>query len=118
MSPIGDIPKPTHEAQVRPLIGLEPEKACAAWKKAVQQAGNELVTGKMVKAAVAELCGEVSGKKPRKMQKPKPEMDKNTMDDLLHLLKEAETSVRAGASNSTVLRLLRGIRQCVLERQG
>src|ERR1051325_172284 len=33
---IGDNPGPANEAQVRPLIGLEPEKAKAAWEKAAE----------------------------------------------------------------------------------
>ncbi|MHB8524489.1 MAG: hypothetical protein ACYDH9_27555, partial [Limisphaerales bacterium] len=47
LSPIGDIPKPTHERQIRPLIGLDPEQVWEAWRKAVAKA-DELV----IKAAV------------------------------------------------------------------
>lgn len=72
LSPIGDIPGPTHEAQVRSLIGLEPEKAREAWKKAVEKAKGGMVTAKLVRNAVAEAV-EVALQKPTgvRVQKPK-----------------------------------------------
>ena len=51
---IGDNPGPANEAQVRPLIGLEPEKAKAAWEKAAEKAEEAMITVKLVKEAVAE----------------------------------------------------------------
>ena len=64
LSPIGDNPAPTNEAQVRPLIGLEPEKAKAVWKKAVEKAGRGKVTARLLKEIVLD-------QEPKKAYAPK-----------------------------------------------
>ena len=47
--------KPDHESQVRPLIGLAPEQAQAAWEHAAGKAGPRRITARMVQNAVKEL---------------------------------------------------------------
>ena len=47
--------KPEHESQVRPLVGLTPPQAKAAWEHAVAKAQGRKVTARTVKSAVREL---------------------------------------------------------------
>jgi hypothetical protein len=51
----GKAPKPRHESQLRPLMGLSPEQAQLAWERAAQNAGNGRITARLVKTAVREL---------------------------------------------------------------
>jgi len=69
LSPIGDIPRPVNEAQVRPLIGLSAEDQLSAWKAAVEKAGENGVTAKLVREAVAPF--QPNDKKPSKSPKSK-----------------------------------------------
>jgi hypothetical protein len=56
LSPIGDIPLPENECQIRPLIGLAPSTATKAWKRACEAAGsNGRITGALVHKAVGEV---------------------------------------------------------------
>ena len=56
LSPIGDIPLPENECQIRPLVGLRPAIAAKAWKKAWEKAGSRgVVTSTLVQKAVAEV---------------------------------------------------------------
>ena len=57
LSPIGDIPQPTYESQIRPLTSLPPDQVIAAWRRAVELADGKPVTAALVKQAVAELPG-------------------------------------------------------------
>ena len=50
-----DLPKPENAFQLRPLLGLELEKAKSAWAHAVSKAGGRKITARLVRAAVAEL---------------------------------------------------------------
>ncbi|MBW4505527.1 MAG: hypothetical protein KME64_03300 [Scytonematopsis contorta HA4267-MV1] len=43
---------PTAEGQVRPLTKLEPEEQVICWQKAVEEAGNKVPSGKIVKNVV------------------------------------------------------------------
>jgi hypothetical protein len=47
--------KPCHEAQVRPLTGLTPEQAQAAWELAVKTAAGRRITARAVRKAIHEL---------------------------------------------------------------
>jgi hypothetical protein len=51
----GKGPKPRHESQLRPLVGLSPEQARLAWERAAQNAGKKRITALLVKTAVQEL---------------------------------------------------------------
>jgi hypothetical protein len=55
LSRLADVPKPDHESQVRPLIGLEPDGAQAAWQRAASISGGRKITARLVKRAVREL---------------------------------------------------------------
>jgi len=46
---------PTHERQVRPLVGLTAEQAQLAWDKAVQRAAGKTVTARLLKNVVNGL---------------------------------------------------------------
>jgi hypothetical protein len=46
---------PTKEIQVRPLTKLEPEEQCHVWQSAVEQAGNKIPSGRIVKGIVERL---------------------------------------------------------------
>jgi len=59
---------PSHESQVRPLTGLEPEQQREVWKEAVNSAPNGKPTAKDVDAAVNQL------KAPSKSDSP-PRVD-------------------------------------------
>jgi hypothetical protein len=48
-------PKPSHESQLRPLMGLSPEEAQLAWGRAAQNAGKGRITARLVRTAVQEL---------------------------------------------------------------
>jgi len=54
---MGDIPLPENERQIRPLSSLAPKMAEKAWKRAIEKAGKNQVTAKLVKEAVDELTG-------------------------------------------------------------
>jgi hypothetical protein len=58
LSPIGDIPLPENECQIRPLIGLTRAVALKAWRRAFEEAGpSGKVTGLLVQKAVGEVTG-------------------------------------------------------------
>lgn len=46
---------PDNEAQVRPLIGLTPDQVQLAWECAVQMAGRQRITERIVKSAIEAL---------------------------------------------------------------
>lgn len=56
LSPMGDIPLPENERQIRPLTGLPEKTAEEAWKRACEKAGSPgKITGAMVQEAVKEV---------------------------------------------------------------
>jgi hypothetical protein len=59
LSPMGDIPLPECERQIRPLIGLTPVIALKAWRRAVAEVGT---TGKITGAVIQKALGEVTRK--------------------------------------------------------
>jgi hypothetical protein len=62
LSPIGDIPLPENECQIRPLVGLPPNVVAKAWKRACKAAG---VDGKVTGALVLKAVGDVTGRVQR-----------------------------------------------------
>ena len=115
LSPIGDIPVPSHEAQVRPLIGLEPEKALAAWKRAVEKAHGAMITAKLVKEAVAEAAEVLFQRPPKaKTRTTQAEHYRQKLDTALILLKQMEDSLRKKQGVSDGLTLLAQIRKCLM----
>ncbi len=55
---------PTRESQVRPLVGLEPEKQHQAWTRAIKEAGGKTPTAKKVKEVVEQMYLQVNSKTP------------------------------------------------------
>lgn len=55
LSPIGDIPLPENEAQVRPLIHLPPEKIALAWGEVVRSTHAGKVSASIVRNVVKQL---------------------------------------------------------------
>jgi hypothetical protein len=51
LSPMGDIPLPENERQIRPICGLPISSAAQIWKRAVERAAGSHVTGKLVQQA-------------------------------------------------------------------
>jgi len=114
LSPIGDIPSPTHEAQVRPLIGMEPQKAQAVWKKAIEKAGGATVTEKQVRQAVAESVGRLQKRAKRKMGIAQTgDYTQQLLGTALKLLKQTEDLVRKEEGVKAVLSLLDRLRECL-----
>lgn len=111
LSPIGDIPPPENECQVRPLSGLTASAAKKAWKTAVERAGNKPPTGELVRKVVAEI-----GKKPAQkrgatqqeswqrhveplLQEALKELKRGGRDQVEHLLNKAILQFQIGKSH-------------------
>jgi hypothetical protein len=54
---------PTNEAQVRPLLDLEPKEQAKAWLKVLKDTAGNQITAKEVKGVVDGLTGKPEGKK-------------------------------------------------------
>jgi hypothetical protein len=94
LSPIGDIPLPDNECQIRPLIGLKPVTATKAWKRAYDAAGaSGRITGALVQKAVGELTG-------RKKQKNIERLRNDWQIRIAPLLSEALNATRKGDKES------------------
>lgn len=87
LSPMGDIPLPQTERQIRPLCGLPVESARRAWKRALEKAGAGKLSGAVVKAAILEVCPPKS-----KVQKTK----QHWQVMIEPVLKEALQALRRG----------------------
>jgi hypothetical protein len=84
--------KPEHEAQVRPLMGLSPAEAQAAWELAVTHAGGRKVSSTHVKQAIRELRGNTDNEPaPPKARQNRTEQRRQideTLGQLLMLLSQ------------------------------
>jgi hypothetical protein len=114
LSPIGDIPVPKHEAQVRPLIGLDREKARAAWQIAAKEAGQSTVTQKLVLRAVT---GIIALKAPSSVACPTSEgrFECQPLAEALEKLRLAEAAVRAKVERRVCLSLLLELKRCLMK---
>lgn len=82
LSPIGDIPMPENECQIRPLAGLPMETATKAWRKACEEAGSDgKITGALVQKAVDQVA--------RNRRKADEHLRANWQIHVTPLLKEA-----------------------------
>jgi hypothetical protein len=50
-----DLPKPEHESQLRPLLGLAPEEIMIAWQTAAEHCKGQPITARLVKNVVRAL---------------------------------------------------------------
>lgn len=95
LSSIEDIPSmPVNEAQTRCLIALSKEKRIAAWKEAVEKAGDDPVTAKLVREVAVTFkqkkavpAGSNPSAKKRKIGKP-------IVISLLRMIEEAEEALK------------------------
>jgi hypothetical protein len=103
LSPIGDIPLPTHEAQVRPLIGLEADKAKAAWKDAVARAGKGKVTAEIVKSILVDNQ-TVNGSSKRRVKRIA--VSNRPVDNHLRFVKKIERALKTNPDKQLLIALL------------
>jgi hypothetical protein len=111
LSAIADTSKPQHESQVRPLIGLPPDRMKSVWVKAVEIAQSKPVTAKHVRLAVAELNGEA--KEPKKLRRKKS--PSSGLLYVLELIEKAERSIAEQMGTAATLNILARIKNCVSE---
>lgn len=79
VEPMGSIPTPTHERQVRPLAALDSDDEKAeAWVEAVERSDGEQPTAKTVAEVVEDRKPE---RTPKPVPKPKPKVDGKPVDD-------------------------------------
>ncbi len=94
LSPIGDIPLPENECQVRPLTGLPEKFIEKAWKRACEKAGPAgKITGALVKRAVREVA--------RRSVKMKKASREDWQVRIIPLLKEAVDCAKRGDKDAT-----------------
>jgi len=94
LSKTPDLPYPTHESQVRHLIGLTPDNIRRAWKRAVTLAPESAVTAKIVRQAALELSPP--GRKPEQRTNPFAGDIRRTWDDIWQQLNEMENALDQG----------------------
>jgi ribosomal protein L17 len=94
LSSIEDIPsKPANEAQTRYLIGLAKEHRIAAWKKALEKAGVEPVTAKLVRDVAFKFKQNKTVKARLKHSLKEAANGESTSNPILRLLDETEEAV-------------------------
>lgn len=92
---------PTHESQVRPLVGLKPEKVLTAWQRALEQAKDGAITATLVKTSAALIEGHVQ-RTPTSAGKSKARL----IEEISAALTKAENAVRRRSAAKTVLGFL------------
>jgi hypothetical protein len=116
LSPIGDIRGPTHEAQVRPLMGLEAEQARKAWRRAVERANGAMITAKLVRNALAEVF-EFTPQTPPKLKTSTPSAEFDPYDrkigNALELVKQIEKSLGKTQALNAAKALLTKLTRCL-----
>lgn len=107
LTPIGA--KPANESQLRPLVGLPPQKISDAWKKAQQLAGNGEVTAKVVREAAREF--KIMSKPERKRRNPQKSNSKQAAVQIaLDLVDQIEKDAQEG-NTKTVLKHLQKLKK-------
>jgi hypothetical protein len=112
LTPIGV--KVKNESQLRPLVGLSPQKIPVAWKRAQEMAGGGQITAKVVRRAAEEFrcdCLERPERAavPRKLGPRQP-----VLDSALKLIEKAEKAVNA-TDTQALLSILARLRKCLLD---
>jgi hypothetical protein len=112
LSPMGDIPQPTHERQVRPLLGLRPEQMQQAWRKAVEVCNGAPIEAEIVKRIVDELNphGSASIKPKRKSLQSNPRNHLRSKAEVLRLIAEIEKAFGEADEPDTIIRLLEALK--------
>jgi hypothetical protein len=113
LTPIGA--KPSSESQIRPLVGLAPQKIPDAWNRAKELAGSGEITAKVVRQAAEEFkpasthdSEAVTGKSSPKKRTP--------LASALDLIDQIEKKVKKSGSKA-VLKDLAKLREhlCVIQ---
>ncbi|MBI4663294.1 MAG: hypothetical protein HY735_31220 [Verrucomicrobia bacterium] len=113
LSTIVDIPKPTREAQVRPLVGLRSDQAVRVWRKAAESADGKPITARLVRDSAADF---LPPKLKSRKGKPKRGRKATVAQDgreILSLIEETEALVREKENGVLVLAKLNQIRKHV-----
>jgi len=109
LDPCSDDSPPTHETQLRPLIGLEPQKAKEVWELAITRAKGGAITEAIVKKAVKELTPRrVADAKPRR---PRWSTVSKEAKSLLLQALATEKSMRTGIGNDAGLKFMSDIQR-------
>jgi len=93
LAPIGAMPVPTNEAQLRPLMGLQPQDVKTAWNNAVNAAGSGRVTAKLVQAAAQPFRSADSRQPIAKQRNRTLKLGSKHVDELIILLKSARSFI-------------------------
>lgn len=107
LSTIVDKPLPTHESQIRPLLGLSQDQAVEAWKEAVKNSDGN-VTAKIVKHA-AEKFRPKASKAARKRQRAEA-ISPAEAKVAISLVESAELALRTDKDVKHALTILGKIR--------
>lgn len=105
LSPVGDIPLPRNEAQVRPLLGLKPDEVRAVWCRAVASAGKKNVTAELVKQATAEVMHYENPKHSDPSSANIPDKVQLIVRQADKLLSNAKQAMKAGDLAKTMILL-------------
>jgi len=99
MSSIEDIAlKPVNELQCRELISIPADKRKEAWKKVVNDAGDQPITAKLVHQAVAEFKSKRKKSKAKPATKSEPSNIKAALklvDEIEELAESADKKLKA-----------------------
>jgi len=112
--PIGNVPKPLREAQVRPLVGLDPQEAETVWLKAVAKAGG-VPTARQVKEVVTQLSPRrepIPRSAPRIVMTVSSRKYASLLEKGDYLLGELEHAIRDNHKTAIVLAALEDLRHC------
>jgi hypothetical protein len=118
LSPMGDIPLPENERQIRPLTGLPEKTAEEAWKRACEKAGSPgKITGALVQQAVEEVVRIRS-----RAKSPSPKLDWQIriiplLEQALALAKRGNREEAAELIDKIALLFLVGRRETALEAE-
>jgi hypothetical protein len=96
LSPIGDIPLPRNEAQVRPLLGLAPDEIQAVWRAALRKAGKKRITARLVERTAAEFRERRLGPASASEEPTCPHQIWSALRHADKLLQRAKRSLRRG----------------------
>jgi hypothetical protein len=106
LTPIGF--KPQSESQLRPLVGLAPQRIPQAWKKAVELADGGQVTARVVRQAAGAFKSDAA--RPQETVPPKKPVSPKVAAGLLKQIDEAEQAAKRGDS-AAVLKALAHVRK-------
>jgi hypothetical protein len=112
LSPMGDVPQPTHERQVRPLLGLAPDLIRKAWLNAVGASQGNPIKEKLVRKAVRELSlGPLADERAKLAVRRKGVATARPGANTGRIVSEIETAVRGAAAPDRIITLLGQLRQ-------